>query len=100
MPVIYREDGSVAWGMLAIFMVVLVVIMMVGYFAWYQPSYVADRDGPDSINITNPAPAAAPAQPAPNINVTSPAPAPAPNVNVTTPQAPAPAPAGDVNINN
>ena len=28
MPVIYRDDGSVAWGTLAIFLMVLIVILL------------------------------------------------------------------------
>ena len=91
MPVIYRDDGSVAWGMLAIFTIVALAVLMVGYFAWYRPA--AEPAGPNVV-VTPSAPAPAPA-PAPNVNVTTPAPTPAPNVNVTTP---APAPAPDVNV--
>src|SRR5436309_6827268 len=39
-PVVYRDDGSFAWGTLVLVLVVLLVIFMVGYFAWYQPTYV------------------------------------------------------------
>jgi hypothetical protein len=86
MPVIYRDDGSVAWGMLAIFTIVALAVLMVGYFAWYRPA--VEPAGPNVV-VT---PSTPPPAPAPNVNV---APAPAPNVNVTTP---APAPAPDVNV--
>ena len=39
-PVVYRDDGSFAWGTLLLILVVLLVVLMVGYFAWYQPAYV------------------------------------------------------------
>src|SRR5258707_10632081 len=39
-PVVYRDDSSFAWGTLLLVLVVLLVIFMVGYFAWYQPTYV------------------------------------------------------------
>ena len=75
MPVIYRDDGSVAWGMIAIFLVVLIVIVLVGYFAWWGPSQTV---------VTNPAPVTT----VPNINVTPPPSYPAPSV------VPVPGPAG------
>ena len=37
-PVVYRDDSGFAWGTLVLVLVVLLVIFMVGYFAWYQPA--------------------------------------------------------------
>lgn len=55
MPVIYREDdGSYAWGTMAIVLVVALFALLIGYFTFWQPRVNASS-GPD-VHIVQPAP--------------------------------------------
>ena len=36
--IVYRDDGSLAWGTLAVVLVAVFVLLLVGYFAWFLPS--------------------------------------------------------------
>src|SRR5687768_16375542 len=50
-PVVYREDGSFAMGTLVLIVVVVLAVLLIGYFAWYQPSQapsnvIIDRESP------------------------------------------------------
>lgn len=39
-PVVYRDDESSAWGVMAIVMVVAVFALLIGYFAWWRPTQI------------------------------------------------------------
>jgi hypothetical protein len=53
MPVVHREDSSPAWATLVIVLMVVIAVLAVGYFAWWQPQRVDADRGPD-INIIQP----------------------------------------------
>src|SRR5687768_13854392 len=55
MPVIYREDGSAAWGPIAAVLAGVVIVLGIGLFTWAQsrPADVVDRG---STTIIQPPP--------------------------------------------
>lgn len=77
MPVVYRDESGPAYGMLIAVVVVALVAVLVGYFAWYSPSQTTPaRDttiiqtpsqpsSPAVIPVPTPGPAGAPGAPGP-----------------------------------
>jgi hypothetical protein len=92
-PVVYREDESSAWGVVAIVMVVALFALMIGYFAWWRPANVnAESRQPDVINVQPPATQPSPTViPVPVPGPQGPAGAPGP-AGPAAPAQPAPAP--------
>lgn len=83
MPVIYKEDGSAAWGPIVGVLAALVVVLGVGFFIYTQsqPATVVER-GSSSTTIVQPAAPQAPATTMIPIPVQGPAgPAGAPGVS-------------------
>lgn len=99
MPVIYREDGSAAWGMIAAMLAALVVVLGLGFFIWTQSQPVAavDRGHTTIIQPPAPQPQVAPTVvPVPVPGAAGPAgPAGAPGASGATGPAGAPAPPAD-----
>src|SRR5688572_5324273 len=55
-PVVYREDDSPAWGMMAIVLVVALFALLIGYFAWWRPGQVEAEPRNGDTTIVQPQP--------------------------------------------
>jgi hypothetical protein len=86
MPVIYREDGSTAWGAVAALLIAVALIIGFALFYWAGPRTVGAEGRDNNTTIIQPAPS----QPsAPDV---VPVPVPSPNTGGTeapSPSAPA-----------
>lgn len=48
----YREDGSIAWGAVAVVVVGVLMLLVAGYFIWFLPAQTAQQP---AVIINNPA---------------------------------------------
>jgi len=65
-PVIYRDDGGFAMGTLVLIVVVMLAVLLIGYFTWYQPTYVQPSSSTTIIDKSSPATPGPPGPPGPS----------------------------------